>query len=194
MSPARYASENLISRRLPQPDIVGLAMPFCSLFLCFFASYWTVGSHLRARTLYAVKETHYVPAKWINIGSPDPTQSISLQIGLKQGDFDELEGHLYEVSDPDHARYGQHLSKDDVEGLVRPDFETTEAVEEWLADNGINHYQFSPAGDWIYARLSIADVERLLRTRYATYQHRDDGATLVRTTECSLPRHPSPPY
>jgi tripeptidyl-peptidase-1 len=34
--------------------------------------------------------------------------------------FNELERELYEVSDPSHARYGQHLSPEEVNSLVAP--------------------------------------------------------------------------
>lgn len=57
---------------------------------------------------------------------------IQLRIGLKQGSFDELERHLYEVSDPSHSRYGQHLSEDEVHELVAPPSHAISAVEDWL--------------------------------------------------------------
>ena len=49
-----------------------------------------------ARSTYAVKETHYVPRKWVQKGRAPKNQMLALQIGVKQGDFDELERHLYE--------------------------------------------------------------------------------------------------
>lgn len=53
-------------------------------------------SRTTVRTPYSVKETHSVPNKWVQIGRVDPSQMLHLQIGLKQGNFDELERHLYE--------------------------------------------------------------------------------------------------
>jgi len=54
------------------------------------------GSPPRGRSSYVVKDSHYVPRKWIRVG-PAPTQHlIRLQIGMKQGQFNELERHLYE--------------------------------------------------------------------------------------------------
>ena len=55
-----------------------------------------LGSPIRARTPYAVKETHNVPRKWHKKGRAPASNTIYLQIGVKQGDFDELERHLYE--------------------------------------------------------------------------------------------------
>jgi len=45
--------------------------------------------------------------------------------------------HLYEVSDPDHERYGAHLSKEEVEALVAPHQESVDLVDEWLQSHGI---------------------------------------------------------
>lgn len=49
-----------------------------------------------ARSTYAVKETHFVPRRWIEKGRAPKEHMLALQIGVKQGDFEELERHLYE--------------------------------------------------------------------------------------------------
>jgi len=49
-----------------------------------------------ARSVYAVKETHYAPRKWSQKGRAPKGQMLALQIAVKQGDFAELERHLYE--------------------------------------------------------------------------------------------------
>lgn len=55
-----------------------------------------IGSPVRTRSPYAVKDSHSVPRKWSKIGSAPSDHVIHLQIGLKQSQFDELEKHLYE--------------------------------------------------------------------------------------------------
>jgi hypothetical protein len=49
-----------------------------------------------ARSPYVVKETHFVPTEWSRQGRSHGGKTIQLQIGLKQGRFDELDRHLYE--------------------------------------------------------------------------------------------------
>ena len=65
-----------------------------------FAAFLAVGlvssSPIKARTPYAVKETHYPPAQWQRVGPARSNHMVNLQIVLKQGQFDELERHLYE--------------------------------------------------------------------------------------------------
>ena len=66
---------------------------FVALALCAGAA---LSSPVRVRSPYEVKESHYVPAKWSEFSAAPPYHVINLQIGLKQGQFDELERHLYE--------------------------------------------------------------------------------------------------
>ncbi|KAH3907945.1 hypothetical protein HBI56_151300 [Parastagonospora nodorum] len=141
-----------------------------------------------ARSTYAVKETHYVPRKWVQKGRAPKDQMLALQIGVKQGDFDELERHLYEVSDPYHVRYGQHLSPEEVNALTQPKDEALDAVHEWLLSNGIRNFDYSPSKDWINIRISIEDAEKLLATKYSVYAH-EDGTEMSRATSWSLPSH-----
>lgn len=51
---------------------------------------------------------------------------------VKQSNRDALERHFFEVSDPDHARYGQHLSHDEVQQLVMPEPRSILAALGWL--------------------------------------------------------------
>lgn len=53
-------------------------------------------SPIKVRTDYAVKELHPVPRKWVSTGRAPPNHMLHLQIGVKQGNYDELERHLYE--------------------------------------------------------------------------------------------------
>lgn len=54
------------------------------------------GSPLQTHSTYALKDSHRVPLSWLQKGSASPTQLVTLQIGLKQGRFDELERQLYQ--------------------------------------------------------------------------------------------------
>lgn len=100
-----------------------------------------------------------------------------------------MERHLYEVSDPDHPRYGQHLRTSDIHALTSPSEDALDAVHEWLEDNDISldHIEYSPSRDWISVALPISDVEELLDTKYHEFVNLE-GTRIVRTTKYSLPR------
>ncbi|GAB7351680.1 hypothetical protein MBLNU459_g2275t1 [Dothideomycetes sp. NU459] len=143
-----------------------------------------------SRSPYGVKDSHFVPAKWSDLGAAPADHTIELRIALKQHQFQELERHLYEVSDPSHKRYGQHLTEHDVKKLIQPADNTLSLVHEWLADNGIetDELEYSPAKDWIKVSLPVNHIENLLDTKYSVYRH-EDGSEIVRTPEWSLPLH-----
>lgn len=94
------------------------------------------------------------------------------------------------VSDVSHARYGHHLSVEQVNALVAPKDESFDLVHEWLASFGIEpaHLTYSAAKDWIKVTLPASTVEELLATKYHVFEH-EDGTRLVRTPQWSLPKH-----
>ena len=53
------------------------------------------------------------------------------------------------VSDPTHQRYGNHLTADEVNELVKPTGISLGLVIDWLAEHGIERHRlnFSPAKD-----------------------------------------------
>lgn len=111
-------------------------------------------------------------------------------ISVWRGTTASLTLHFPIVSNPLHGRYGQHLSQDEVNELVKPDEDTSSLVHEWLLDNGIQSAQleYSPAKDWIQVKLPVSVIERLLDTKYSVYRHQD-GSYVVRTPKWSLPKH-----
>lgn len=68
-----------------------------TIFLsAFIGAQAVLGTPIRSRTPYSIKETHNVPRKWKNLGRAAGNHKLHLQIGLKQEKFDELDRHLYE--------------------------------------------------------------------------------------------------
>ena len=120
----------------------------------------------RREFAYSVKEEVGVPRGWVKQGRPAPDHNIVLRIALPQPNFHVLEKNLYEVSDPDHERYGQHLSKAEVEALVAPHPESVELVNEWLGTFGVdeNNLARSPASDWVTVKVPVRLAEKMLDT------------------------------
>lgn len=55
-----------------------------------------VGSPLKDRSEYKLKDSHHVPKSWKAIAAAPGRHTIRLEIALKQGQFDELDRHLME--------------------------------------------------------------------------------------------------
>jgi tripeptidyl-peptidase-1 len=116
---------------------------------------------------YKVKEALLrPPVGWTLVGEAPSDHIISLRVGLPQSNFEALEQHLFEVSDPDHSRYGQHLSKEEVEELVAPPPESLKKVNAWLKAHGFKEIELdrSPAKDWVSIKVPVKIAEQMLRT------------------------------
>ena len=140
------------------------------------------------RPSYAVKERHAVPLDWTEVGPAAKKDTIHLQIGVKQRNEGVVEQHLIEVSDPNHARYGQHLTAAEINEITSPSEESVELVKAWLAEHDVSDHVSSPAKDWIHIVIPIEKAEQLLQTSYSTFKH-GDGTTISRAPEWSLPLH-----
>ena len=113
-----------------------------------------------------VKESINPPRNWVKRSPAHPDHIIRLRIGLPQPNFDTLERHLFEVSDPYHERYGNHMSKEDVEALVAPHPDSLRLVDNWLVRHGIaeDALERSPAKDWVTIKVPVSVAEKMLDT------------------------------
>ena len=114
----------------------------------------------------AVKESIHPPPGWVKYSLASPDHVLRLRIALPQPQFHILEQHLMEISDPDHERYGKHLSKDQVDDLVRPYDESLDLVTQWLEKWGIYEEDVSrsAAKDWVTVMIPVRLAEQMLNT------------------------------
>lgn len=97
--------------------------------------------------------------------------------------------HMLEVSSPGHKRYGQHLTKAQVNSLIAPDAHLNDLVEDWLRDHGIEGFVYNESKDWITVALPVVVINRLLKTEYQVYRHLQDNEIVIRASSWSLPAH-----
>ncbi|KAG2361728.1 peptidase S8/S53 domain-containing protein [Suillus spraguei] len=138
---------------------------------------------------HKVKESiHGPPRGWYEHAPAPKHYMLELKIALPQPKFPELEKHLWEISDPSHARYGAYLSKEETEELMAPHPETVDIVSEWLALHGLGEEVIhSSARDLVTIRVPVGLAEEMLDTTYYVYTHTETGESIVRTTSYSLP-------
>ncbi|KAL0950223.1 hypothetical protein HGRIS_010210 [Hohenbuehelia grisea] len=129
------------------------------------------------------------PRGWIKFAPAPASHKITLRVALPQPRISELEQHLLQVSDPDHPRYGNYLSKAEVDVLSAPHPESIKLVKEWFAGHGLSHSDIdhTSAQDWATVTVPIRTAEKMLKTRYHIWKHAETGELVVRTTRYSLP-------
>ncbi|KAH9017707.1 subtilisin-like protein [Lactarius pseudohatsudake] len=131
-----------------------------------------------------------VPKNWETLGNPPNQTTIDLRLALKSHREDALVEALYEVSDPEHSRYGAHLSKEQVAEVVAPHLDTLELVNSWLGHYDIPSSSISMTlgGNWLrVVGVSVSQANRILGASYQLYQHVETNDMVLRTISYSLP-------
>jgi tripeptidyl-peptidase I len=62
-------------------------------------------------------------------------------------------------------------------------------LERWLNGHGIFSFEYTLGRDWIKASVPVRQAESLLHSEYHWFVNEDDGGTLIRTLEWSVPKH-----
>lgn len=125
-----------------------------------------------------------LPDGWKSVGEADGSLPLTLSVALKQPRMSELEAHLQNLSDPSHAKYGAHLSQDEISNFQQPDQDGLDAVRSWLNANGV---PFSVEGSWLRINTTVDTASNLIDADFGRYQYNDDSPVL-RATKYSLPR------
>ncbi|KAF8265370.1 subtilisin-like protein [Lactarius quietus] len=131
-----------------------------------------------------------VPESWEGLGQPPSGTTIDLYVGLKPEHENALIDALYEVSSPKHPKYGKHLSKEQVAGLVAPHPNALELVNSWLGHHGIPASSVSVThggGTLMLRGVSVTQANILLGASYQLYKHVYSSETIVRTVGYALP-------
>ncbi|QIW94874.1 hypothetical protein AMS68_000392 [Peltaster fructicola] len=142
---------------------------------------------LPASTTTLFESLRQVPYGWTSVGKPADDALLDFRIALTARDPGVFERTLYEVSDPSHERYGQHLKRDELRELLRPSKDASLAVRSWLESNGVDAKHISERGEWLNFRTTVANAEELMDTKFHTYHNRHGKINKVRTLRYSVP-------
>ncbi|KAI9460738.1 subtilisin-like protein [Russula earlei] len=131
-----------------------------------------------------------LPDKWAHHGPPPDGTTIDLRVALKPHRETALIDALYEVSDPEHPKYGAHLSKEQVAELVAPHPDTLELVGSWLAHHRVpsSSLSITHGGGWLtLSRVPVVQANALLGASYQFYRHTETKEIVLRTMGYALP-------
>ncbi|RDX46442.1 subtilisin-like protein [Lentinus brumalis] len=135
-----------------------------------------------------VHETRVVlPLGFALAGPAAPHTTLNLRVALTQSNPDAIVDALYQVSDPSSDKYGQHLSKSEVEQLIAPSADSVNAVNAWLQEHGLSATPLSPSGDWLEIQLNVSKANSLLAADFSKFTHADTGSEAIRTLSYSIP-------
>lgn len=84
------------------------------------------------------------------------------------------------------ARYGNHLSKEEVESLIAPHPTTVSLVDSWLSHHGLNPSR-TTAGDILTFAVPVSVASKMLNASYNVYFNPATDSYVIRTQSYSLP-------
>ncbi|KAI0696979.1 subtilisin-like protein [Cerioporus squamosus] len=114
-------------------------------------------------------------------------ETVPLLFALPASDTDGLHAALMDVSDPASPKYGQYLSKQEVEAFAAPKPESVQAVTAWLAEHNITPEVASPSGDMLRVHIPVHQANTLLKANYTQYVHMETNANIIATLSYSVP-------
>ncbi|KAF2703277.1 tripeptidyl-peptidase-like protein [Pleomassaria siparia CBS 279.74] len=124
-------------------------------------------SHVEGET---VERLFSVPAGWKAIGEPSQSLRLHFRIAVHSPNHDLFEQTLMDISTPSHPRYGQHLKRDELKDLIKPEAESSEAVLGWLKESGVPSADIENDGEWINFIAPVSTAEKMMDTTFKTYQ------------------------
>jgi subtilase family serine protease len=119
-----------------------------------------------------------------------PTHVHEVVFAVQQKNIDVLERMLNDVSDPDSANYGQHLSGEQVAALTMNP-EARDAIVNYLHANGASVTAESLNSDFITASAPISQWNMVFNTKFNLFHQKQvDGEIeqLVRAGSYSIPK------
>lgn len=144
---------------------------------------------LSPATDFAVVESlPQTPQGWQQGASVSAGRSLKFRIAVKQENAFAFEQHVMDISTPGHAKYGQHMSRDELKAMLRPSPNATAAILSWLTGEGVPARKIEDKGDWINFRVSARKAERLLDTKFYYYSNAASRVKEIRTLHYSVPQ------
>lgn len=110
---------------------------------------------------------------WVLEKSVPAEHPVILTVALKvqEGPRAQLEKTFFEVSDPKHEKYGQHLSIDEITKLLAVPQSQVDAVSAYFKWAGATSMKAAPNKDMITVTMPAASVEKALKTKLGFFVH-----------------------
>ncbi|KAG6142638.1 hypothetical protein E4U38_005221 [Claviceps purpurea] len=157
--------------------------------LCFQVTQALYFAATAASSRVVVDSRSQVPYGWTALGPAPADHIIRLSIALETTGQDRLDEELHQISNPDHVRYGQHLTRDEAWASILPRREAVDSTRRWLSLAQVPEGQIRQRGHFLEATVTVQDAEALLATNYSVFSRVDDdgGRRVIGTLAYSVP-------
>jgi len=142
---------------------------------------------VNARVFLESSLTPVVPRGYERLGAAVDNAEMEVMIALKSENMHVLQHILEQTSDPSNAKYGQHLTMEEVVRLTRPVPEAAQAVKAWLKEYGVTRVEEGGSPDLLKVRLLVAQAQRLLNIRMSVFRGPANEVYLRSLDQYSVP-------
>ncbi|QSS62060.1 tripeptidyl peptidase SED3 [Histoplasma capsulatum] len=139
-------------------------------------------------TVNNAPDTFSHPLKWS--GHPPPKFESCAKFMQENGWL--FEQAVLDLSTPGHPNYGQYMKRDQVQQFLKPLPHVSESILLWLQQGGVPKTAITDHGDWVNFKISVAQAESLLRTKFYYFSNLVRNVRIIRTLEYCVPPEISP--
>jgi tripeptidyl-peptidase I len=132
---------------------------------------------------------HLVSDEWVHVRRANSVDELSLVFAVRQRNAELLKRILYDVSEPNSPKYGDHLTFEQLGDIMR-DSDAVQVVKTWLHKHGVNKIDETMNGDFIVASMSAKQAETLLGADVAefhVYKSTITNNVIFRTRSYTVP-------
>jgi tripeptidyl-peptidase-1 len=122
---------------------------------------------------------------WVLESAAPADGHVTLTVALKVAEDRRamLEKSFWEVSDPQHEKYGQHLAIDDITELLSVPQERVSTVVQYLKDSGATSVVIAPNRDMLTVTMPVSAAEQALNTKLGSFKHSErENVRIVRAS------------
>ncbi|KLJ05472.1 hypothetical protein EMPG_11051 [Blastomyces silverae] len=128
-----------------------------------------------------------VPPGWMQQEAPPPNTLIQFRLAVTQENGRLFEQAVLDLSTPGHPTYGQYMKRDQVQQFLKPLPQVSKSILSWLEQGGVSKTAIADHGDWVNFKISVAQAERLLQTKFFYFSNPARGTRVIRTLEYCVP-------
>ena len=138
-------------------------------------------SNLRVQMEAEVEAHNEKKSSWTFSHKPSRKEMMRLTVAIRVDDdvVQKLEKELYEVSDPKHARYGQHKTVNEITAFLDIPTERYTRVVRWFKDSGVKTAELNPNKDMITIEAPVDVVENILSTKIHAFVHKEHKDKII---------------
>jgi len=117
----------------------------------------------------------------------DHTVTMTVALKVEEDRRAMLEKVFWEVSNPKHEKYGQHLTTEEITKLLAVPQSRVDAVSAYFSEQGASWIEVNPNKDMVTVTMPAAAVETALKTKLGFFVHSEHSN--VRITRAQAAYH-----